>query len=487
MRATEQQTAPRRTRRESSRKSRIRRKADMAAISTLKDQAHQLTILNKPSTQAIHDAVLKILWDFGVLVEHPETRSALLRDHGCKEGPKEYVRMPPDLVHRALSTVPKSVQLYDLNGNVRVDTSSKLSAYAPGHNCVRVLDHKTRNLRPCVLSDIRNAAIVSEKLPNIAMSCSLGYPSDVPAEDEALETAKMLLEHCSKPAVVLAHDDQIQSRMIDHFKSLVGGAANLADKPIALELMGPISPLKLPEDFCQRLINGARARLPLVCYPATFPGMSSPISVAGAIAQSSAEAIAGIVVHQLAEPGAPVISGSAVLPMDMRQADLAYGSPEYMMNGLGAADYFNSIGVPSWIGAGCSDSHDFDAQAAAEAGANMAIAALASTPFVHNLGYLSGGRTGSLEMLVLCDEMVGWTNQMAGGCGTDADDIAVEVVKRAATDNSFLTDQHTQDRYLSENWFPALLERSDADAWLDRGGPDMRARIGEKLVAMLER
>ena len=335
------------------------------------------------------------------------------------------------------------------------------------------------------MDDIRNTAIVCEKLPNISMSCSLGYPSDVPAEDEALETAKMLLEHCCKPAIILAHDDKIQGRIFDHLNTLAGGAANLADKPIALELMGPISPLKLPEDFCQRLINCARAYVPVVCYPATFPGMSSPISVAGAIAQSSAEAIAGIVVHQLAEPGAPVISGSAVLPMDMRQADLAYGSPEYMLNGLGAADYFSSVGIPSWIGAGCSDSHDFDAQAASEAGANMAIAALASTPFVHNLGYLSGGRTGSLEMLVLCDELVGWTNQMAGGCATDAEAIAVEVVKRAAADNSYLTDQHTQERYLSENWFPALLERSDADAWLDRGSPDMRSRIGEKLSELL--
>ena len=485
MSAIDQEKTTRRGRRESSRKARISRKADMSGIAKLKEQTHRLTLLNKTDASAVHEAVLKILWDFGVQVEHTGARSMLLKEQGCREASNGYIQMSPDLVHRALSTVPECVKLYDLNGNLSVDTSSRLSSYAPGHNCVRVLDHVTRELRPCQLDDIRNTAIVCEKLPNIAMSCSLGYPSDVPAEDEALETAKVLLEHCSKPAVILAHDDEIQGRIFDHLRTLAGGAGNLADKPIALELMGPISPLKLPEDFCQRIINGARARVPIVCYPATFPGMSSPISVAGAIAQSSAEAIAGIVVHQLAEPGAPVISGSAVLPMDMRQADLAYGSPEYMLNGLGAADYFNSVGIPSWIGAGCSDSHDFDAQAASEAGANMAIAALASTPFVHNLGYLSGGRTGSLEMLVLCDELVGWTNQMAGGCVVDADAIAVEVVKRAALDNSYLTDQHTQDRYLSENWFPTLLERSDADAWLDRGSPDMRARIGHKLSEML--
>ena len=67
-------------------------------------------------------------------------------------------------------------------------------------------------------------------------------------------------------------------------------------------------------------------------------------------AQSSAEALSGIVIHQLTEPGAPVMSDSAVLSIDMRQADLAHGSPEYMLTGLGAADYFNVTGVPSWVG-----------------------------------------------------------------------------------------------------------------------------------------
>ena len=473
-------------RRKSSRTEKLNRKAHIADISKLKDQTLQVRVATETQTAHIHQAVLKILSEIGVILEHDATRELLVAHHGCRLGDDGYLRMPPELVEQALATVPRNIRLHDLNGDVRVDTSSHLTAYCPGHNCVRILDRQTGRLRPCTLADIRETAIVCDALPNLSMSCSLGYPSDIPAEDEAVETVRTLFRHCSKPAAILAHDEHIQSRILAHLGDLAGGFGNLADKPIALELMGPISPLRLPEDFCDRLINAARHRLPVVCYPATFPGMSSPISVAGAIAQSSAEAIAGIVVHQITEPGAPVLSGSAVLPMDMRQADLAYGSPEYMLNGLGAADYFKSIGVPCWIGAGCSDSHDFDAQAAAEAGANMAVAAMASTPFVHNLGFLSGGRTGSLEMMTLCDELVGWTNQMAAGCAVDADAIALDVVRRAAPDNSFLTDPHTQERYLSENWYPTLFERSDADAWLENGAVDLRSRIRAKLNTLLD-
>lgn len=475
--------APRR--RKSSRSEKLKRRAHIADITTLKDQELRLEVSGTEQTKLIHETVLKILADIGVVVEHDDARTMLI-GRGCMLGSDGYLRIPSDVVQEALATVPTKIQLFDLNGNVRVDTSSRVTSYCPGHNCVNILDRSSAQLRPGTLNDIRETALLCEDLANLSMSCSLGYPSDVPPEDEAVETVKMLFENCSKPAAVLAHDEPIQNRILVHLAELSGGFDNLADKPIALELMGPVSPLRIPEDFCERLINAARHRLPIVCYPATFPGMSSPISVAGAVAQSSAEAIAGIVVHQLFEPGAPVMSGSAVLPMDMRTADLAYGSPEYMMNGLAAADYFNAIGVPSWIGGGCSDSHDFDAQAAAEAGANMAIAAVARTSFVHNLGFLSGGRTGSLEMLTLCDELIGWTNQMASGVAVDADTLAFEVVRRSAPDNSFLTDQHTQDRYLTENWYPPSFERSDADAWRENGSNDMRSRIRTKLSEILD-
>jgi trimethylamine--corrinoid protein Co-methyltransferase len=89
-------------------------------------------------------------------------------------------------------------------------------------------------------------------------------------------------------------------------------------------------------------------------------------------------------------------------------------------------------------------------------------------------------------MLVLCDELVGWSNQMAAGVTVDADSVAFEVIQRAAPENAFLTDQHTQDRYLTENWYPSLFERSDADAWIENGGRDLRARIAQKLSDILD-
>jgi len=461
------------------------RKASASQHSSKLAQRLSLRLVDASQAALIHAAVKAILWEVGVIIEHRATRNRLVRELGCREDQAGYLHLPEDLVESSLAGVPAQIRLYDHDGNVRVDTASKLSSYCPGHNCVRILDFRSNELRPCSLQDIRETARLCEALPNLDMVGSLGYPSEVPPAEEVIETVRAMYENCSKPAVLLAHDEIIQQRMLELIAGITGGWQRLADKPVCLELMGPISPLKLPAELCLRLINCARWRIPVVCYPATFPGMSCPISTAGAIAQSSAEAIAGIVVHQLAEPGAPVMSGSAILPMDLRQANLAYGSPEYLAAGLGAADYFRAIGIPAWIGAGCSDSHQFDTQAAAEAGASLAIAALASTPFVHNLGFLSGGRTGSLQMLALCDEMIGWSSKMAAGVEVSADSIALEVVRRAAPNNDYLTDAHTQQRFMTENWYPGLCERSDADAWLEAGARDMTARVNQRLHEIL--
>ena len=472
--------------RSKSRQSKAQRNIETQKLDNKLEQHLSLELINFSNLEAIHKTVKEVLWKVGAIFEHPPTRTNLIQNHGCREGDGGYIHIPPDLIDQVISTTPSHIKLYDLEGRERVDTSSKISSFCPGHNCVRILDFRTDELRPCHLDDIRETARVCAQLANIDMVCSLGYPSEIPPEDEVTETVRAMYENCTKPAALLAHDEFIQERMMNVVADITGGWNRIADKPVSIELMGPVSPLTLPAELCVRLINCARWRAPVVCYPATFPGMSSPISIAGAIVQSSAEALAGILIHQLEEPGAPVISGSAILPMDLRQANLAYGSPEYMLAGLGASDYFRHIGIPSWIGAGCSDSHQFDAQAAAEVGANLMVSALAKTPFVHNLGFLSGGRTGSLEILTLCDELIGWISKMANGISVNSETLALEVIQRAVPENDFLTDPHTQARFLTENWYPNLSERSDAEAWLESGGLDMQARIKQKIRDILD-
>ena len=445
----------------------------------------RLRLFNESDLNLLRAATLAILEKVGVIVEDDETRDILLARPGCREGDAGRLLMMTDLVEAALESAPSNVMLYDRDGRLAMDTSDAVPRFGPGVNCIKTLDHRTGEHRPCVLDDIAATGKVCEALANIDVAASLGFPSDVPPEDEAVITVSTLVENTVKPVAFTGHDETVTRRIWRHLSDIAGGDDALADKPTGIDLVGPVSPLKLGSETCRRLRDAARLSLPIVCYPALFPGMSGPITLAGSIAQSTAETLAGLVIHQDERPGAPLMSGTAILPMDMRRADLAYGSPEYSQAGLGAAEFFAHLGLPSWVAAGCSDAHVVDQQAAAEAASNMTTAVLSGTSFVHNLGYLSAGRTGSLEMLVLADELAGMASRFAAGITVDEASLAVDVIARAAQDNSFLTDEHTHGRYLNEMWLPSLFARSDVDMWHEAGATTLvdglKARLDDIL------
>jgi trimethylamine--corrinoid protein Co-methyltransferase len=164
------------TPRRSSRRGRqLKAERKLSASSENAKQAQQVSLELVDASQAalIHEAVQSILQDVGVIIEHRPTRDLLVKQHGCRQDEAEYIHLPPDLVDRAIASVPDRLLLYDHDGNIKVDTSSKVSSFCPGHNCVRILDFRSGELRPCSLEDIRETAKLCEALPKIDMVCSL--------------------------------------------------------------------------------------------------------------------------------------------------------------------------------------------------------------------------------------------------------------------------------------------------------------------------
>lgn len=465
-------------------RTRSRRRRAERPIAEKPRRRMRMPTIDAAGAEKVFDGVLDILHTVGMLVEDAEAR-ALLTSAGCREdGGRVYY--PPDLGRRTLETIPRRITFFNQNGDMAFATDDATARFGTAVNCVQVLDPRTDAYRPCLLSDIADHGRLQDRLPNIDFVTALGYPSDVHAEAEALASARALLDTTRKPIFFTGHDEHGVRAIWGEMAAGAAGMGHLADKPIGLDLIGPISPLKLGGETCQRLLMAARLHLPVVCYPAIFPGMACPLTLAGAITQATAESLAGIVISQVAAPGAPVMSGSSVMPMDMRRADMAIGSPEYTLAGLGAADVFNHLGVPSWTGSGCTDAHDIGPQALAEASASLQASATSSTALTHNLGVLSSGRTGSMEMLVACDELAAMARKFGAGIDVNSDTIATEVVARAATDNSFLTDPHTLARYETEMWIPELFQREGIENWQEAGQPDLRTHLKDKTMTLLE-
>jgi trimethylamine--corrinoid protein Co-methyltransferase len=445
----------------------------------------RLRVLQKEETRRTHETVLRILREIGLAIHDAETRSRL-KALGCRETGDGFLRFSEELVHQALSTAPQRMVLYNREGHVALDTGDTIPRFSPGLGCLNVLDYRTDTHRPCVVQDIVDTARVCERLPRIDLVFSLGDPSDVPPQEEALETVRALVEHTSKPVGFVAHDEIESAQVWTHLAEVAGGWNALSERPFALELTGPTSPLRIGEEACRRLRAAAKRRLPVVCFPGAIPGATAPMTLMGALSQFAAESLGGIVIHQMEEPGAPVVSGAGILPMDMRSGGICYGGPEYIWVCLASADYLSDLGIPSWTGSGCTDSHTVDSQAAAEAGMNIMASVFAGTALTHNFGYLSSGKTGSLEMLVLCEELAGMAGRVTAETRVDEETLAFDAIDRAGKTNSYLTDEHTLRHVRAEMWAPSLFQRISLNRWQESGSKTMRERIRDKLRSLLE-
>jgi trimethylamine--corrinoid protein Co-methyltransferase len=208
--------------------------------------------------------------------------------------------------------------------------------------------------------------------------------------------------------------------------------------------------------------------------------------MAGGIAVTNAEALAGLVMHQLKQPGAPFIYGVATPALDMRTSVCSYASPEEHMSGCISAVLARYYDVPSFSVAGCSDAYTFDAQAGMEAGYTILMHALSGCNMIHDLGYLGAGTTASFPMLLLGNEMVGIARYVAGGLTISPTTVPLELIHKTGPGGNFLTDDHTLQNFRTSLCFSDLLNRHDYETWRKQGEMDFDKRATLKARELLE-
>jgi trimethylamine--corrinoid protein Co-methyltransferase len=142
--------------------------------------------------------------------------------------------------------------------------------------------------------------------------------------------------------------------------------------------------------------------------------------------------------------------------------------------------------LPNWGYAGTSDSQVPDEQATFEAGLLSFLAAMAGSNLNHDVGYLDFGRTGSLEMIVVLDEIIDQVRRLYRGIPVNDETLAVDVVKEVGADGNFLTQMHTLNHLRSTQWQPKLISRVGFEKWQSAGSTTLLDRGREKLQQILK-
>ena len=409
---------------------------------------------------------------------------ALLADAGCSVKSGRMVTFPESLVERSIQSAPDSIPVFDRNGLKVMDLGSERSYFGTGSDLIYSLDSSGER-NHCVLEDVRRAARVCDALANIDFIMSFAHPNDVDPARAYLAEFQAMAENCVKPIVCTAASRKDLTRIWELSGLLRGSPAALKEKPYFIHYAEPISPLKHPFDSLDKLLFCAQKHIPAVYSPAPIAGSTAPMTIAGHVVQGLSECFCGLVIHQLASPGAPFIMGMGAAVLDMATGQCSYNAPEYYMAYMAMIEMSHHVNLPSWGYAGTSDAQIPDGQATFEAGLLTFMSAMAGANLNHDVGYLDFGRTGSLEMIVIVDEMIDLIRRMKQGIPMDDEMLALDVIQEVGPHGEFLSHEHTYRHLRGTQWRPRLICRSGYEEWEASGKQGLldraRIRLGDIL------
>jgi trimethylamine--corrinoid protein Co-methyltransferase len=324
---------------------------------------------------------------------------------------------------------------------------------------------------------------VCEDLENIDFVMSMFLPWDV--HNAVLDRYQMevMLSHTRKPIVFVCPTFEGCIDCVEMAETVSGDAEMLRQNPCIACYINVTSDLKHNEESLRKLLFMAGKGLPTTYTPVGLRGATAPITRAGSLALAGAGHLVGLILSQLKREGAPFIWGGWELPLELRTQIEPYSSPE--MRGWGAAQA-HYYGLPYFGLAGCTDSKVLDTQAGAEVGLTLLVDVLSGANLIHDLGYMESGMTGSLQLLVISDEMVGWIKSFMEVTEVNDETLALDVIDEVGPDGHFLDSDHTM-RHFREDWYPNLIDRRNHEDWESAGSKSLNDRAKEKVEEILSK
>jgi trimethylamine--corrinoid protein Co-methyltransferase len=438
-------------------------------------------LLDESQILRIHHAALRILNEVGVRVNFKRALD-LLRDHGARVREKNIVKIPPFLVEEAIQSAPSSVTIHNRNKQPVMELGGRRIYFGTGTDLPKTVDLVSREIRDTKADDIVTSTLISDAMPNIDFIASYGLPRDITPGLHYIRCFQLQVENSVKPIFFTAGSLQDLMIILDMASAVAGSKEELSRYPFLIQYSEPTSPLTHSEEAVSKLICCAENRIPINYTPALLAGSTGPVTLAGALSVSVAEALSGLVIHQLAHKGSPIITGVVATGMDMLRATISYTAPEFRLTHSAYADLFHYYDLPIWGTAGCSDSQFPDMQTGAEYGFTLLNAALDGTNLIHDCGYIGQGFVASPEMIVFADEVIGMVKRYMRGFEIDDEHLALDVIRKVGPGGHFLSEKHTLDHFMKEHWRPALFNRENLPNWIKKGKRTVDEKLIEKAI-----
>lgn len=436
----------------------------------------QLRFLSPEEILRIHQTSLKILEEGGVKVPLSEAME-VYRKGGARIGQDgQSVKIPAKMVEEALKTAPRRILLCGRDpANDLILEDRKVYAGTGGGE-LHTLDLETQKLRMATLKDVADLARLVDGLKYIDFYIRAVEAQDVPLEKLDVNKYYASLVNTGKHVMGNVYFLEKVKEVINLGAMIAGSEKELQQRPILSFITSwMLSPLTLNPDVTRILMEIVKHHMPVALSSVAILGFSSPVTMAGNLALTHAEQLAGITLTQLVSPGSPIIYGGCPGVIDMRNASFSPGSIERQILNAAISQMAQYIGIPNYNIGGITDSKLPDVQAGYEKAFGLSLTALAGSNYIHHAaGRIRDGV--AYEQYVIDNEIIGMAKRAVKGIRVNDETLALKEILELGPGGSYIASPHTVRFMREEIFFPGLSDRNDRNNWEKIGSLDGRER-----------
>ena len=444
----------------------------------------RLQLLDAVALQRIHETALVLLARTGI-AEAPPAVVELATGAGATLGEDGRLRFPESLVERVLAGLPRQIGLQGRGDEGPLVLGGDEVHVGTGGASPEILDLASGQYRPSMLADIHLAARLVDGLEHVHFFSRPMVARDIePPLRMEVNTAWACLAGTAKHVMVSASSVEVVDEIAELVYMLAGSEAAFRAAPfLSLNVNHIVPPLRFDADSAAVLLRAVERGIPVMVNTFGQLGASSPVTIAGCVAQTTAETLAGMVLAFLVDPDVPAIFGPRPMVTDLRTGAMSGGGGEQAKLTAAAIQMARFYGLPSSTIAGATDSKWPDAQAGHEKCLAVTLAVQAGAHFITQAAGTQASLMGtSLEAYVIDNDMLGAILSAHTAIEVSDDTLDAGAIHDAATGaGHFLGEATTLARMNSDFLYPAIGDRRSIGEWQDAGRPDIWRRAHERV------
>ena len=444
------------------------------------------TLLTQEQVERIHGASLEILEEVGLKVRYEPARQ-MFKQHGCTVE-EEHVKFPRVVVEKYRRMYPSAFTFYGRDPKFDKTIPQDSPVIVTASSAPDIIDPVTGAERRATSSDIAQIAHLINELPGYDVFSISTLADDAPPDQFTISRLYPALKYCLKPIRVTTTNMKDTRSVMEMTYLMAGGERAYKEHPFLTHHYCPVvSPLTMDHLSTENVMFFVKEGLPV--YPTIVPnaGLTSPMSMAGTIAQGNAEFLAAATLMQMCREGTPLIYATLGTVADMRTGAYASGGIECGMLHMAYAQMAHFYNVPCGGYVGLTNSKLNDAQAGYETGMSGIAGLLAGMDMFNIGGLIDALKTFDFAKAVIDDEVALMMKRMKRGVKFDEDELAVNMIKEIGPGGSFIVNPHTVKRMKTEAILTKLADRDARTIWEKKGSTDIQARAMNRVREVMSK